>query len=200
MAAITIDLFVDYVCPYCYLAEHALAELRAARDVEVRIRPFELRPEPVPTLRPEDDYLPRVWSGSVYPMARRLDVDIRLPTISPQPRTAKAFVVLQLAAESGLADRYSAAMYRAFFLDDRDIGADAVILDVATAAGLDADAVRAALSSRSRRARQAADLREAAVAGITAVPTFVIGGRAFPGVPDAGRLIGAVDATSPASR
>ncbi|MET7771747.1 DsbA family protein [Nocardia sp. NPDC005366] len=200
MAAIEIDLFVDYVCPYCYLAEHALAELRAARDVDVKIRPFELRPDPVPTLRPEDDYLPRVWNNSVYPMARRLDVDIRLPTISPQPRTAKAFVVLQLAEESGLAEQYSTAMYQAFFRDDRDIGQCDVIMDVATSTGLDAEAVRKALSSQVRIARHAADLHEAtAVVKVTAVPTFVIGGRAISGVADATRLIRAVDVLSGAA-
>jgi predicted DsbA family dithiol-disulfide isomerase len=30
--------------------------------------PFELRPEPHPTLRPEGDYLQRAWQQSVYPL------------------------------------------------------------------------------------------------------------------------------------
>ena len=49
--------------------------------------PFELRPEPHPTLRPEGDYLQRAWSQSVYPSARRIGVPITLPPVSPQPHT-----------------------------------------------------------------------------------------------------------------
>ena len=60
-----IDVFVDYVCPFCFLVEGAIDELKRDRDVEVTIRPFELRPHPVPTLRPEDDYLPRIWKDAV---------------------------------------------------------------------------------------------------------------------------------------
>lgn len=77
----TVEVFVDYVCPFCSLAEDAVAELQRERDVQIEIRPFELRPDPVPTLRPEEEYLPRIWNGSVYPMARRLGADIRLPSV-----------------------------------------------------------------------------------------------------------------------
>jgi hypothetical protein len=34
--------------------------------------PFELRPEPHETLRPEGDYLQRAWQQSVYPIARSM--------------------------------------------------------------------------------------------------------------------------------
>ena len=108
----SVDVFIDYVCPFCFLVEPALEELRRDRDVKVNIRPFELRPDPVPTLRPEDDYLPRVWNDLVYPMAERIGIPIRLPSVSPQPRTEKAFLVLQLAHEHNIAGTYSQAHRR----------------------------------------------------------------------------------------
>lgn len=77
--ATQIDVYLDYVCPFCFLIEDALEEVRRDREVEIRISPFELRPDPVPTLRPEDDYLPQVWKASVYPMAERLGFGITLP-------------------------------------------------------------------------------------------------------------------------
>ena len=94
-----VDVFVDYVCPFCFLVEPALEELKRDRDVAVTIRPFELRPGPVPTLRPEDNYLPHIWKEAVYPMAERVGVPVTLPSVSPQPRTETAFMVLQLAHE-----------------------------------------------------------------------------------------------------
>ena len=116
-----VDVYIDYVCPFCFLVEPALKELKRDRDVRVTVRPFELRPAPVPTLRPEDEYLPRVWRDAVYPMAEHVGVPVRLPSVSPQPRTERAFLVLQLAREQGLADAYSRAVFQSFFQDDRDI-------------------------------------------------------------------------------
>ncbi|MFY1673578.1 DsbA family oxidoreductase [Plantactinospora sp. WMMB334] len=189
-----VDVYVDYVCPYCLLAEEAIEELARERDIEIRLQPFELRPDPVPTLRPEDDYLPTVWSRSVYPMARRLGVRISLPTISPQPRTQKAFLVLQLAKEQGVAERYSHAMFAAFFQHDRDIADDDVIIDVAASVGLGRPEVEAALASPQRRARHTEDLRYAVErVGVRAVPSFLVGNNLISGVADAGQLKAAVD-------
>lgn len=189
-----IDVFVDYVCPFCFLVEPAIEELKRDRDVEVTIRPFELRPDPVPTLRPEDEYLPRVWRDAVYPMSERVDVPMTLPSVSPQPRTEKAFMVLQLAQEHGLAEAYTEAMFSAFFQQDRNIGHDEVIIDVATSAGLDRTEVKDALNCEERRAKQRADQDYAVnTVGIDAVPGIVVNGQVLRGVPSATRLKKIVD-------
>lgn len=189
-----IDVYVDYVCPFCFLVEPAIEQLKRDRDVEVTICPFELRPEPIPTLRPEDDYLPRVWKQSVYPMSARVGVPITLPTVSPQPRTEKAFMVLQLAQERGCAQEYTEAMFTAFFKDDRNIGLDAVIVEVATSVGLGRTEVEEALGCERRRNRQRADQEHAVnVVGIDSVPGIVIEGTVLRGVPSAKRLKKAFD-------
>lgn len=189
-----VDVFIDYVCPYCYLVEGALNELKRDRDVNIAIRPFELRPDPVPTLRPEDDYLPRVWNQSVYPLSRRLGVPMTLPSISPQPRTEKAFLVFQLAQERGTAEEYSEAMFKAFFQHNRDIGIDDVIIDVATSVGLDPHDARAALNDDARRQQHRLDLDFAVnTIGVTSVPGILIEGHLLPGVPSANRLKKTID-------
>lgn len=191
---VRVEVFVDYVCPFCLLVEGAVEELQRERDVEVRIRPFELRPNPLPTLKPEDDYLPRIWSDAVYPMAERFGVSIQLPTISPQPRTAMPFVVLQLAQERGVAQEYSAETFRAFFQQDLDIGDEDVVVEIATRVGLDSSDVEMALRSDERRARQAADQRYTVeVLGVTSVPSFLVNGRLYPGVLTAKQLKRIVD-------
>lgn len=173
----TVDVFIDYVCPFCFLVEPALEELRRDRDVEVNIRPLELRPAPVPTLRPEDDYLPRIWNDIVYPMADRVGIPVRLPSVSPQPRTEKAFLVLQLAHERNIAEAYSHAMFQAFFQDDRNIGDEEVIVDIASSLGLEETSVREAIASPERRRQHQADLAYATeTMRITAVPGIIIGG------------------------
>ncbi|SDR73130.1 DsbA family protein [Corynebacterium timonense] len=193
MSTPTIDVYLDYVCPFCFLVEPAIEELKRDRDVQVRVRPFELRPDPVPTLRPEDEYLPRVWRDAVYPMAERVGVPVRLPSVSPQPRTEKAFLVLQLAQEQGLAEVYSRAIFAAFFQDDRDIGDEDVIVDIAETLCMDAASVRNAMSSPERLRQHRADLAHATKAvGVTAVPGIVVNGTLLQGVPSATRLKKAV--------
>lgn len=197
MTANIVDVYVDYVCPFCFLVEPAIEELERDRDVQIRVRPFELRPDPVPTLRPEDEYLPRVWRDSVYPMAERVNVPVRLPSVSPQPRTEKAFLVLQLAQEHGVAEAYSQAMFAAFFQEDRDIGDEDVIVDIAESVGIEAASARQAMNSPERLRQHRADLAYATeTVGVTAVPSFVVNGKLVQGVPSATRLRNAVDATS----
>ena len=61
---IQIDVWSDYVCPFCYLEESILKRL-AQEDGEgltIRWRAFELRPYPVPTLDPNGTYLRDIWS------------------------------------------------------------------------------------------------------------------------------------------
>lgn len=194
----SIDVYVDYVCPYCFLVEGALQEVARDRDVQIRTEPFELRPDPVPTLRPEDDYLPRVWADSVYPMAERIGVVIQLPSISPQPRTAKAFVGLQVAQEQGLGEAYSTEVFKAFFQQDRDIGDEAELASVAATVGIEPDAVTEALGDPERRERQRSAQRHATrTVGITAVPSIFVNGVHVHGVPSADRLTMAVDRFGP---
>ncbi|MBP6563196.1 MAG: DsbA family oxidoreductase [Neisseriaceae bacterium] len=187
MAEVTV--YADYVCPYCLLAEQSLLAAIGERDISIRWRAFELRPDPVPTLRPEDDYLQTVWRQSVYPMAKQMGVPIQLPTLSPQPRTDKAFELLAMAEDQGLAHAYSMRLLRAFFQEDRDIGQVNVLVELAAEVGLDPAAARQALEQGIYTARHQEALRHAREERvITSVPTLVIGEQVFQGVPSVAKL------------
>ncbi|MBX6311635.1 MAG: DsbA family oxidoreductase [Isosphaeraceae bacterium] len=189
-----IAVYFDYVCPYCFLAERPLAEATAGRPVRVEWRPFELRPYPTPTLRPEDDYLQTTWTRSVYPMARALGVEIRLPPISPQPYSHLAFEGFQYAREHGQADTYNHRVFTAFFQEGQDIGRIDVLTRLAGEVGLDAADFRRSLEERRYREAHQAALRHAyEEAGITVVPTFLIGDQVLRGLPDAGALARLID-------
>ncbi|MFB7667636.1 DsbA family protein [Kitasatospora sp. NPDC056138] len=172
---VSIKIWSDYVCPFCMLAEGPLHEATHDLDTEIEWMPFELRPHPTPTLRPEDDYLPAIWARSVYPMARRMGVDITLPTISPQPYTRLAFEGHHYAAAHGRAAEYTPRILRAFFQENRDIGQLDVLTDIASELGLDTTGFTQALTTGTYTQTHQDALRTAQAHRITVVPTIIIG-------------------------
>ena len=146
-----------------------------------------MRPEPVPALDPNGEYLRRVWHGSVYPLAERLGVTMRLPPV--QPRSRLAHEAAHWARSLGRFDEYSAAVFRAFFERGEDIGETEVLLRLAADAGLDPSGLREALERREFEAAVLADEREAAELGLGGVPAFIADGRlALSGVQPLERL------------
>ncbi len=145
--------------------------------------PFELRPEPHPTLRPEGDYLQRAWQQSVYPLARRMGVPIKLPAVSPQPHTHLAFEGFQYAKEHGKGNDYNRRVLEAFFVEGQDIGDVGVLTKLAGEVGLDEKEFSEALRTRKYREAHQRALRHAyEEAGISGVPAFFIGGRRLEGL------------------
>ncbi|MFJ9840448.1 DsbA family protein [Kitasatospora sp. NPDC101155] len=190
---IGVRVWSDYVCPFCMLAEGPLHEATRDLDVEIEWMPFELRPHPTPTLRPEDPYLPAIWERAVYPMARRMGVDITLPTVSPQPYTRLAFEGYQYAAEHGRAAEYTPRVLRAFFQENRDIGRTEVLADIASELGLDGGDFTAALTAGTYTAAHQDALRTAEAFRISVAPTIIIDGRhRIEGVPTVAQIRKAV--------
>lgn len=180
-----IKVYSDYVCPYCFLGElvleRALKGLK--KDVEIEWMPFELRPAPTPTLKPEENYLQTTWQQSVYPMAERLGLEIVLPDVSPQPHTHLAFEGYQFAKEHGKGEAYTHRMFRAFFQEEQDIGDVEILTKLAGETGLDTEDFKQALETGKYREAHQQALRHAyEEAGVSAVPTFIIGNKKVRGL------------------
>lgn len=172
---------VDYVCPYCYMAESLLARLREETDVAVDYRAFELRPPPMPLLDPDDPGLRRVWRDTIEPLAGSLGVEIRRPPV--QPRSRKAHEAAAHARVQGRFDVMRAGLFRAFFVEGRDIGRVDVLLDIGERAGLERAGLKVTLDIDRWAGRVAAEQEAALAAGVDAVPAIVIGEETLVGLP-----------------
>ena len=140
-------------------------------DVAIVWRAFELRPEPVPTLDPNGDYLHRVWASSVYPLAEHLGVNIKLPPV--QPRSRRAHEAAQWARRRGNFREYNDALFRALFQRGEDIGNTDVLTRLASDVGLEGDDLREALDKDLHLENVIADEQEAKKLGLRGVPAFV---------------------------
>lgn len=135
-----------------------------------------MRPEPVRMLPPGGEYLTRVWRDSVYPLAERLGVTMRLPPV--QPRSRLAHEAAKWAASVHSFDDYNEAVFRAFFERGEDIADAEVLVKLAATLELDAESLRHSLDRREFEEQVLADEREAQQLGVRGVPAFVANRRA----------------------
>lgn len=178
-----IMVWSDYVCPYCYLLEHDLDRLREqyTNKLIIDYRAFELRPAPAPTLDPRGDYLLSAWRSSVLPMAERYGMPMQLPSV--QPHSSLSFQMTEYAREQGMTLETHMALFRAFFVDDRDIGELSVLLEIASELGLDTEELQQHLQTgryKDEVDRQRAEGLARQVSGVPALFVEPVEEGAFP--------------------
>ncbi len=194
-----ITLTYDFICPWCWIAERRLArvvdDLGLADEVAVRFVPFELNPEM--SIEGMDRKAYRTakfgsWGRSqamdahVTEAGRAEGLQFHYAIVDRTPNTLLAHRLVWFAERSGHAAGLVDALFGAYFRDGRDIGDAVVLTDIATEAGLDADAVTAFLASDAGtpeiRALEAETIRR----GIGSVPSMQIGQTVITGAqPDA---------------
>lgn len=171
-APVSLDVFSDYVCPFCYLEEPELDALSArfGEQLEIRWRAFELRPAPTPALDPDGDYLHDIWERSVYPMARERGMTLHLPRIQPRSRLAHEASAWAEGQSLEAATTLRHALFRGFFEASLDLADSAALCDTATSLGLDVDDMRHALDEGRYTQRVVDDQQTAGELGIQGVP------------------------------
>jgi predicted DsbA family dithiol-disulfide isomerase len=173
-AQVLIDVWSDYVCPFCYLQMPLIDRLQGTFGDQIKIvwRAFELRPDPKPTLDPAGEYLRSTWAKSVYPMAGERGMTLKLPPV--QPRSRKAHEAAEFAESHLRFNAMHEALFRAFFEEGRDIGDRNVLCDIAASVELDPDGLRLALIEDRYAPLVLDDERLAQDLGVSAVPFMFV--------------------------
>lgn len=175
-------LFIsDYVCPYCLVAKEALTRALAMSGLEAGIvwQPYELTPEPRERVDTWHDARRRANYQVLAGPCRKLGLDMKLPPkVIPRPYTRLAFEGWYYACDHGKGEEYNDLVYRAYFLEEQDIGDANVLAAIAEKAGLDSADFAAALSAGTYRTREQEAVRYAReVLKPRGVPTMYIDGQ-----------------------
>lgn len=174
-------LFVtDYVCPYCILAKEALKRAldKLYLDAKITYQPLLLKPKPPVQFNPDDPAVKKRFA-LLSSAAKALDIDMKIPVnISPRPVTRLAFEGWHYALEQGKGDEYADLMYRAYFVEEKNIGEIEVLRELAERIGLNGEeyvkAVESGKYTETVLAKDNASRNELKVRG---VPTIYIGGQ-----------------------
>lgn len=140
----------DYVCPYCLVAKEALKQalLETGLEAQITWKPFELTKEPRPRVDTYHDEKRKSHYQILIEPCRQLGLDMKLPpAVVPRPYTRLAFEGWFYACDHDAGDAYNELIYRAYFIDEKDIGEIAVLADLAESIGLDRADFTAALEN-----------------------------------------------------
>jgi predicted DsbA family dithiol-disulfide isomerase len=185
---IAIDVISDVVCPWCFIGKRRLEKAVAAANLPLRIRwrPFQLDATIPPEGKDRQAYLAakfgsperiRQLQANVASAGATEGIAFAFDRIEVSPNTLDAHRLIRWSAESGNQDAVVEALFRAYFLDGRNIGDCAVLADIAAENGMGRDRVAARLASAEDRETVEAEIAAAQRIGVTGVPTFILANR-----------------------
>jgi predicted DsbA family dithiol-disulfide isomerase len=184
--SLVIEVASDVICPWCYIGKRRLEKALAllGGEVEARIAwlPFQLNPGMPKEGIARAEYR-RAKFGSlersrgldsrVAAEARGEGLEFALERIERTPNTFRAHQLIELAQERGAGEAAVEALFRAYFIEARDTGDEAVLAGIADACGVpraELEARWADTPAAQRLAETEERLRELGIGG---VPTFI---------------------------
>jgi predicted DsbA family dithiol-disulfide isomerase len=155
-----VDVISDVICPWCYIGkkrlEKAIAALDSQHRVQVRWLPFQLNPTMPKEGISRKEYRIRKFGS----WERSLELDAKLVAVGETeglqfafdriertPNTVDAHRFIWLADQQGCQDAIVEALFRAYFIDGRDISDRQSLIDVVAEAGLDRQLAESMLNS-----------------------------------------------------
>ena len=186
-----IDFVSDVSCPWCAIAlnslEAALARVSPSIESELHFQPFELNPQMGAGGEDVIEHLSGKYGSSPAEMERAQQM-IRARgaevgfTFDMQKRTRiyNTFDAHRLLHWAGLEGKQRAlkhALFAAYFTDGRDPSDHGVLVELASAVGLDATRAREILGSDEYAAQVRAAERSYQERGINAVPAVILNDR-----------------------
>ena len=180
-----IDVVSDVICPWCFIGKRRLAralEQRAEVGAEIVWHPFQLNPDMPPEGMARERYIAAKFGGGqhadrIYRNVTEVGATVGIPfhfdRIKVTPNTRDAHRLIRHAGETGSAEPVVEGLFKAYFIDGRNIGDRATLAEISDEAGLDGDIAMRLLEGSEGAEQVLADDMSARRIGINAVPCFI---------------------------
>lgn len=183
-----VEVWSDYVCPFCYIGkrqlEKAIKDSGYEGQVEVELKSFLLDPN-TPLDAEESVYTSlakkynmseneaKKMTNNVAERAKEVGLQYNFD-IMKNANTNAAHRLAKWAAKKGKGPELSERILKAYFLEGAAIGRHEVLLKLAEEVGLNRQDAQAVLKSDEFAAEVEQDILEAQSLGVRGVPFFVI--------------------------
>jgi predicted DsbA family dithiol-disulfide isomerase len=183
---IKLDIISDPICPWCYIGKAYLDRALAAHPdhpFSIEWQPFQLNPDMPASGMDRRAYLELKFGGKaaavkvyaeIAEKAEDAGLEIDFAAIKRTPNTINAHRLIHWAGIEGRQAFVVAALFKAYFVEGRDIGADGVLCNIAEDSGMDSDMVERLLKTGA----DIADIRNrdahSREIGVSGVPTFIL--------------------------
>lgn len=183
-----ISVFSDYICPFCYIGNSRINQLRDDYELKVNWCLIEIHPETPAQGMPTSklNYTPEHWQALQQSMHELLEAE-GLPFKASHDFTTNSHKALLLAEASKKlgADTFYKVhnrLFEAFFVDGINIGDEAELLKIAAECDIPPELANNAFTDDELEEHLKLFLQFAVQSKVSGVPTTVIGEQALSGV------------------
>ena len=191
--ALTIDIYSDVVCPWCYIGKRRLegaldqwGQSSARRTHRMTWRPFELNPTMPQSGMDRRVYLEAKFGGPealrsiqdrVTAVGAKEGIPFAFDRIRTTPNTFNAHRLIAYAAQQQKQDDVVELLFHSYFIEGVDIGDREVLASIAEHSGLDGAGAHRVLHSHEGESEVREQQTRGRRLGIRAVPHFVLNER-----------------------
>lgn len=183
-----VDIWSDIRCPFCYVGkknfEKGLEQFAAKDQIKVNWHSFQL--DPNLKTQPEKDSLEYFAEAKGVSPEKAMDmyehvgkagkaagIDFNFAD-QKVANSYKAHLLLKLAETKNLSNETEEALFKAQFVEGKNIDDEATLVEIGTALSLDEEEIKAALHSDDFAFAVAQDIQLAKQMSISGVPFFVV--------------------------
>lgn len=178
LAPVRVDVWSDFVCPFCLIGSLRLEQLAEKQPIETVWHAFMLRPPDSPGMTAEKRAMIEAHTPKITAQIRdEFGLDVRRGPIGAQ--TFAAHHAMKHAERSGHGAAFHDAVLRAYWLDAADISNHDVLRTIGDPLDLEFDDDLLAGREAATAEAVQTDVAQAAAYNIHGVPAFIFGNRYF---------------------
>ena len=180
-----LEVFTDYVCPWCYLGDARVKNLKKAYEIDIELIHFPLHPDtPVEGRKlldlfrsTQDDINKKNQNMSALMKKEGLPFNDRVYTFNSRLAQEIGVWAEKLDHSTSIHDNF----FEAYFVHGLNIGLENVILEIVDKSGLDTDEAKKIIQNRLFSDEIDQHWKKSRNYGVTGVPTYVYNNQSIVG-------------------